>query len=75
MNLRPCVEFLISYLLATRWVSSGNTNYFPAYDGNGNVVQYLTTAGVVNTHYESDNENRMSNAVEYVMKSEPNIKS
>jgi RHS repeat-associated protein len=42
-------------LLATRWVSANNSpNYFPTYDGNGNVVQYLTTAGVVNTHYEYD---------------------
>jgi RHS repeat-associated protein len=41
-------------LLANRWVNSGNTDYFPTYDGNGNVVQYLTTAGAVTTHYEYD---------------------
>jgi RHS repeat-associated protein len=41
-------------LLATRWVSSGNLDYFPTCDGNGNVVQYLTTAGAVTTHYEYD---------------------
>jgi RHS repeat-associated protein len=35
-------------------VSSGNTDYFPTYDGNGNVSEYLTTAGVVSVHYEYD---------------------
>ena len=37
-------------LLATRW--SGTTDYFPTYDGNGNVGEYLTTAGAVAVHYE-----------------------
>jgi RHS repeat-associated protein len=41
-------------LLATRWVSSGNTDYFPTYDGNGNVSEYLTNSGVVSVHYEYD---------------------
>ena len=39
-------------LLATRWVSSSNTDYFPTYDGNGNVSEYLTTSGAVSVHYE-----------------------
>ncbi len=41
-------------LLATRWVSSSNTDYFPTYDGNGNISEYLTTAGVEFAHYEYD---------------------
>jgi RHS repeat-associated protein len=41
-------------LLATRWVSSSNTDYFPTYDGNGNVSEYLATAGTVIAHYEYD---------------------
>jgi RHS repeat-associated protein len=41
-------------LLATRWVDSDNADYFPTYDGNGNVSEYLTTAGVSTAHYEYD---------------------
>jgi RHS repeat-associated protein len=42
-------------LLATRWKSaSGSPDYFPTYDGNGNVSEYLTTAGAVEVHYEYD---------------------
>jgi RHS repeat-associated protein len=41
-------------LLATRWVSSSNTDYFPTYDGNGNVSEYLATDGTSSVHYEYD---------------------
>jgi RHS repeat-associated protein len=43
-------------LLATRWVvdTINNTDYFPAYDGNGNVTQYLRTNGTIASHYEYD---------------------
>jgi RHS repeat-associated protein len=43
-------------LLATRWVvdTINNTDYFPAYDGNGNVTQYIRTNGTIASHYEYD---------------------
>lgn len=41
-------------LLATRWVSSSNTDYFITYDGNGNVSEYLATNGSITAHYEYD---------------------
>jgi RHS repeat-associated protein len=42
-------------LLATRWVSeSGSPDYFPTYDGNGNISEYLSTSGTVESHYEYD---------------------
>jgi RHS repeat-associated protein len=41
-------------LLATRLVSSSNTDYFPTYDGNGNVSEYLGITGDNVSHYEYD---------------------
>jgi RHS repeat-associated protein len=41
-------------LLATRLVSSSNTDYFPTYDGNGNVSEYLGITGNNVVHYEYD---------------------
>jgi RHS repeat-associated protein len=42
-------------LLATRWVNAaGSPDYFPTYDGNGNVSEYLTSAGGVAVHYQYD---------------------
>lgn len=41
-------------LLATRLVSSSNTDYFPTYDGNGNVSEYLGITGNNVAHYEYD---------------------
>ncbi|MGB0155106.1 MAG: RHS repeat domain-containing protein [Verrucomicrobiales bacterium] len=38
-------------LLAVR---SGTSDYYPLYDGNGNVTEYLDSAGVVVAHYEYD---------------------
>ncbi|MGB0242224.1 MAG: RHS repeat domain-containing protein, partial [Verrucomicrobiales bacterium] len=38
-------------LLAVR---SGGQDYFPLYDGNGNVTEYLDSAGVMVAHYEYD---------------------
>jgi RHS repeat-associated protein len=38
-------------LLAVR---SGSTTHFPAYDGNGNVSEYLTSNGSVTAHFEYD---------------------
>jgi RHS repeat-associated protein len=38
-------------LLAVRF---DGTNYYSTFDGNGNVSEYLTTAGVVAAHYEYD---------------------
>ncbi|MBN8457991.1 MAG: RHS repeat-associated core domain-containing protein [Verrucomicrobia bacterium] len=42
-------------LLATRWASaSGSPTYYPTYDGNGNISEYLTAAGLPAVHYEYD---------------------
>jgi RHS repeat-associated protein len=42
-------------LLVMRWVSdAGSPDYFPTYDGNGNVSEYLDTAGTNIVHYEYD---------------------
>ncbi|MGB0155105.1 MAG: RHS repeat domain-containing protein [Verrucomicrobiales bacterium] len=38
-------------LLAVRF---GDQDYYPLYDGNGNVTEYLDNAGVVVAHYEYD---------------------
>jgi RHS repeat-associated protein len=35
-------------------VNIGGTSYYPAFDGNGNVSEYLTTSGVVAAHFEYD---------------------
>jgi RHS repeat-associated protein len=35
-------------------VRTGGVNYFATYDGNGNVSEYLTSAGVVAAHFEYD---------------------
>jgi len=32
----------------------GGNFYYPTYDGNGNVSEYVTSAGVVTTHFEYD---------------------
>ncbi|MEI6916424.1 MAG: RHS repeat-associated core domain-containing protein, partial [Armatimonadota bacterium] len=32
----------------------GATSYYPTYDGNGNISEYLTSAGAVAAHYEYD---------------------
>ena len=32
----------------------GSTTYYPTFDGNGNVSEYLTVAGVVAAHFEYD---------------------
>jgi RHS repeat-associated protein len=41
-------------LLATRWVSASNLESFPCYDGNGNVVQYLSPLGNPRARFEYD---------------------
>jgi RHS repeat-associated protein len=35
-------------------VNIGGTSYYPAFDGNGNVSEYLTTSGDVAAHFEYD---------------------
>lgn len=35
-------------------VNDGNASYYPTYDGNGNVSEYLNSAGSVQAHYEYD---------------------
>jgi RHS repeat-associated protein len=35
-------------------VSVGTTSHFPTYDGNGNISEYLDSAGVAVAHYEYD---------------------
>ena len=41
-------------LQVTDHSSPSTENYFPTYDGNGNVSEYLSTAGAVVAHYEYD---------------------
>ena len=35
-------------------VTSGSTSFYPTYDGNGNVGEYLDAAGAIAAHYEYD---------------------
>jgi RHS repeat-associated protein len=35
-------------------VTSGSTSFYPTYDGNGNVSEYLDAAGAIAAHYEYD---------------------
>ena len=35
-------------------VTSGTTSFYPTYDGNGNVSEYLDAAGAIAAHYEYD---------------------
>jgi RHS repeat-associated protein len=35
-------------------VNDGSTTYYPCYDGNGNVLQYVDSTGTVVAHYEYD---------------------
>ncbi|QTN31241.1 RHS repeat-associated core domain-containing protein [Akkermansiaceae bacterium] len=35
-------------------VNDGSASYYPTYDGNGNVSEYLDSAGAVAAHYEYD---------------------
>ena len=41
-------------LLAVRVHSTGAATYYPTYDGNGNVSEYLNASGVIKAHYEYD---------------------
>ena len=41
-------------LVVTDEVASGTPAYFPAYDGNGNVTEYLAADGSTAAHYEYD---------------------
>jgi len=41
-------------LAVTDQVAAGKPSYFPTYDGNGNVSEYLTSAGATVAHYEYD---------------------
>jgi len=42
-------------MLSTRWASaSGAPTYYPQYDGNGNISEYLAMDGTVAAHYEYD---------------------
>jgi RHS repeat-associated protein len=34
--------------------ASGSPDYFPTYDGNGNISEYLSISGTVESHYEYD---------------------
>ena len=41
-------------LLAVRVHGTGAATYYPTYDGNGNISEYLNTSGVIKAHYEYD---------------------
>jgi len=41
-------------LAVTDQVAAGKPSYFPTFDGNGNVSEYLTSAGATVAHYEYD---------------------
>ena len=41
-------------LAVTDQVAAGKPSYFPTFDGNGNVSEYLTSAGASVAHYEYD---------------------
>jgi RHS repeat-associated protein len=42
-------------LLATRWLTAtGSPDYFPTFDGNGNISEYLKADGDREVHYEYD---------------------
>ena len=41
-------------LSVTKHEAQGTTHYFPTYDGNGNVSEYLTASGSIAAHYEYD---------------------
>ena len=41
-------------LLSQTEVEGGSTVYYPTYDGNGNVSEYLNSSGSISAHYEYD---------------------
>jgi len=49
-------------LAVTDQVAAGKPSYFPTFDGNGNVSEYLTSAGASVAHYEYDPFGRSTTA-------------
>jgi RHS repeat-associated protein len=45
-------------------VRTGGIIYYPTYDGNGNISEYLTTSGVVAAHFEYDPFGNLTNFTE-----------
>ncbi|MEP2775034.1 MAG: RHS repeat-associated core domain-containing protein [Luteolibacter sp.] len=45
-------------------VNDGSASYYPTYDGNGNVSEYLDSSGTVQAHYEYDPFGRITVATE-----------
>jgi RHS repeat-associated protein len=41
-------------LAITKYQAQSTTHYFPTFDGNGNVSEYLTASGAIAAHYEYD---------------------
>jgi RHS repeat-associated protein len=47
-------------LAITKHQAQSTTHYFPTYDGNGNISEYLTTSGSIAVHFEYDPFGRLT---------------